>query len=243
MVQQRSNKRLRTLLAACDERIAPAAREQLEALPLGWVAPVASMFSEVTQILDDSELDSFRWISIAKRDGRLVTSWTGATESAELVEQIVEVAAAEMACSCVRCGRPAVRNPDVSGDPLCLRHASLQIATADWKAQAEEMGRSIHELMAKVSESAAAAKSAASSSAAVAKSAAAALPALMAEAQAYFRMPDADAAPLIAQIREALSKFDREVRQSVGTTIVSESQRLLTGAARALPQRRRGHTA
>lgn len=243
MVQQRSNKRLRTLLAACDERIAPAAREQLEALPLGWVAPVASMFSEVTQILDDSELDNFRWVSIAKRDGRLVTSWTGATESAELVEQIVEVAAAEMACSCVRCGRPAVRNPDVSGDPLCLRHASLQIATADWKAQAEEMGRSIHELMAKVSESAAAAKSAASSSAAVAKSAAAALPALMAEAQAYFRMPDSDAAPLIAQIREALSKFDREVRQSVGTTIVSESQKMLAGAARALPQRRRGHTA
>jgi len=148
-----------------------------------------------------------------------------------------------MAHSCVRCGRLAVRNTAVSGDPLCLRHASLQIATADWKAHAEEMGRNIHELMAKVSESAAAAKSAASSSAVVAKSAAAALPALMAEAQAYFRMPDADAAPLIAQIREALSKFDREVRQSVGTTIVSESQKLLTGAARALPRRRRSRTA
>ena len=243
MVQQRSNKRLRTLLAACDGRIEDAARAQLETLPLGWVSLVANMFSEVTQILDDSELDSFRWISIAKRDGGLDATWTGATESSELVEQIVEVASAEMACSCVRCGRLAVRNTAVSGDPLCLRHASLQIATADWKAHAEEMGRSIHELMAKVSESAAAAKSAASSSAVVAKSAAAALPALMAEAQAYFRMPDADAAPLIAQIREALSKFDREVRQSVGTTIVSESQKLLTGAARALPRRRRDRTA
>ena len=232
MVNQRSSKRLRTLLAACDERIAPAARAELEVLPLGWVAPVAQMFSEVTQILDDSELDSFRWTGIAKRDGRLEVTWTGAAESAELVEQIVEVASVEMACSCVRCGRPAVRNPGASGDPLCLRHASLQIATADWKAQAEELGRSIHELMGKVSESAAAAKSAASSSAAVAKSAAAALPALMAEAQAYFRMPDADAAPLIAQIREALSKFDREVRQSVGTTIVSESQRLLRRRSR-----------
>ena len=56
-------------------------------------------------------------------------------------------------------------------------------------------------------------------------------------------MPDADAAPLIAQIREALSKFDREVRQSVGTTIVSESQKMLAGAARALPRRRRDRTA
>lgn len=243
MVEQRSNKRLRILLAACDERIEDAARAQLPTLPLGWVALVANMFSEVTQILDDSELDSFRWISIAKRDGGLDATWTGATESAELVAQIVEVASAEMACSCVRCGRLAVRNTAVSGDPLCLRHASLEIATADWKAQAEELGRSIHEVMAKLSGSAAAAKSAASSSAAVAKSAAAALPALMAEAQAYFRMPDADAAPLIAQIRDALSKFDREVRQSVGTTIVSESQKMLAGAARALPRRRHDRTA
>ena len=75
-----------------------------------------------------------------------------------------------------------------------------------------ELSRAIREIVAKKLSPAAAAP----------KAVAAALPALLAEAQTYFRAPDADAVALVKQIREALHRLEGEIKQSVGVSVVPE---------------------
>lgn len=80
---------------------------------------------------------------------------------------------------------------------------------ANWKESAAEMAQSIRGMAAK-----------ASSQAAAAKAAAAALPALIAEAQAYFRTQDVDSVAISQQIREALQRLDHEARRTLRTRLV-----------------------
>jgi hypothetical protein len=83
---------------------------------------------------------------------------------------------------------------------------------AGWKNSAAELATSIRGMAAK-----------ASSPAAAAKAAAAALPALIAEAQAYFRNPDAEAGAITQQIREALQRLDHEARRSLRTKLIPDA--------------------
>ncbi|MGL4964439.1 MAG: hypothetical protein ACRC67_24625 [Inquilinus sp.] len=83
---------------------------------------------------------------------------------------------------------------------------------AGWKNSAAELATSIRGMAAK-----------ASSPAAAAKAAAAALPIMIAEAQAYFRNPDAEAGAITQQIREALQRLDHEARRSLRAKLIPDA--------------------
>ncbi len=83
---------------------------------------------------------------------------------------------------------------------------------AGWKNSAAELATSIRGMAAK-----------ASSPAAAAKAAAAALPLMIAEAQAYFRNPDAEAGAITQQIREALQRLDHEARRSLRAKLIPDA--------------------
>lgn len=211
-LKHRAQQRLRKLLADRGERLAPAARAGLADLPAGWARAVEGMMAQVEEVLTGGERQAFRWTELAARDGRLAVAWSGAQDSAVLIEQIAEAAAAELARSCVDCGLPALGRGAMAGrgrgGPHCLLHAGLGSAFAEWRAAAGELRRGIGELLGRFT-----------STAARTKAAAAALPALMAEAQTYLKAPDGDAAVIIRQIREALQRLDREARRSVGVSL------------------------
>jgi hypothetical protein len=208
-LKKRVQQRLRKLLKASGGRVEASVRHQLEALPNGWGKPVTAMFTRVAQVLTDDEMRTFRWTQIRQRNGRLAASWSGAGESDDLIDQIVEEAATDASAACVECGRPAFISPGDASGPHCLRHAG-PAALAKGKAAVADMGRTVRDFVAKLS-----------SSMPTPKAAAAALPALLADAQAYFRNPDGDAVSLVEQIREALDRFDQEVSRTVGISVVA----------------------
>jgi len=211
-LKHRAQQRLSKLLRTRTGRVDAAARAGLAALPAGWARAVDGMMAQVEEVLTGAERQAFRWTTLAAREGRLDVAWTGAQDSAVLIEQIAEAAAAELAHSCVDCGLPALGRGAAAGrgkgGPHCLLHAGLGTAFTEWRAAAGELRRGLGELLGRFS-----------SSAARTKAAAAALPALMAEAQTYLRRPDGDAPVIIRQIREALQRLDREARRSVGVSL------------------------
>lgn len=223
--KRRAQQRLRDLLATLGGEVDPSVRADLEALPPGWAKVVGGMMAQTEQILTDTELAIFRWTSVRIVDGRLAAAWTGTEESSDLVEQIVETAAAETAQCCTLCGQPALHAAFDQGaeeprEPRCTLHAGLKAVTAGWKSRASDLKtragdlkQSIHDLAARVP----------ATSGNAAKAVASALPALMSEAQAYFRTPDGDAAPLLRQIRKALRQLDKDVRRSVGVSLMKDT--------------------
>lgn len=211
-LRHRAEQRLRKLLEEVDGRIDPAALERLAALPAGWARAVEGMLAQVDEVLNGEERRSFRWTALGEREGRLEVAWSGARDSAVLVEQIVEHAVAEAGRACGHCGLPALGRAAAGAAakeaPRCLLHAGLGPRLAGWRGAARELRQGLGELLGRFS-----------STAARTKAAATALPALMAEAQSYLRRPDGDAAVIIRQIRVALHRLDREARRSVGVSL------------------------
>lgn len=217
----RAHQRLRKLLKSAGPRLDATAQRELAALPPGWAGIVGGMLAQVERVLTDDEYESFRWDGFRSADGRLAVGWTGAQDSQELIDQIVEEAVDASAATCADCGLPALRHEDGSR-PLCVVHsglgraargkAALGKAAREWMVSPAELSRAIREIVAKKLSPAAAAP----------KAVAAALPALLAEAQTYFRAPDADAVALVKQIREALHRLEGEIKQSVGVSVVPE---------------------
>jgi hypothetical protein len=217
----RAHQRLRKLVKSVGPRLDTAAQGELAALPPGWAGLAGGMIAQVERVLTDEEFETFRWTRFGCEDGRLTVAWTGAQDSQELIDQIVEAAVDVSVVTCADCGLPALKHEDGS-KPLCLVHsglgraargkAALGKAAREWLVSPAELSRAIREIVAKKLSPAAAAP----------KAVAAALPALLAEAQAYFRTPDADAVALVKQIREALHRLEGEVRQSVGVSVVPE---------------------
>lgn len=217
----RAHQRLRKLVKSVGPRLDEAAQQQLAGLPAGWASLVQGMIAQVERVLTDEELDTFRWTAFGMNEGRLDAAWTGAQDSEALIDQIVEGAVDASAATCADCGLPALKHEDGS-KPLCLVHsglgraargkAALGKAAREWLVSPAELSRAIREVVAKKLSPAATAP----------KVVAAALPALLAEAQTYFRKPDADAVALVKQIREALHRLEGEVKQSVGVSVVPE---------------------
>jgi hypothetical protein len=220
-LKMRAHQRLKKLQKTAAPRLDTAAREALSTLPPGWAGIVGGMIAQVERVLTDEEFESFRWNDFGTEDGRLAVSWSGAGDSQELIDQIVEEAVDASAATCADCGLPALKHEDGS-KPLCLVHsglgraargkAALGKAAREWLVSPAELSRAIREVVAKKLSPAAGAP----------KAVAAALPALLAEAQTYFRAPDADAVALVKQIREALHRLEGEVKQSVGVSVVPE---------------------
>ncbi|WP_034853929.1 hypothetical protein [Inquilinus limosus] len=104
------------------------------------------------------------------------------------------------------------RDSGVLIDQIVEEAATDLSETAGWKNSAAELASSIRGMAAR-----------ASSQAAAAKAAAAALPTLIAEAQGYFRNPDADSGAITQQIREALQRLDHEARRSLRAKLIPDA--------------------
>ena len=194
--------RLQDLVASYSSHLSSSAREALSALPPGWLELVTSMVDRVEQILEETEAGTFRWTAFDLKRGRLVASWSGASESEVLIDQIAEEASGEAAHRCIECGSSALLSVSYGDGPRCLFHGALKSGRNQaeaWKLLKSEIVNALSERRETVD-------------VLNPKAIAAALPMLLEAAADYYRFPDQDAPAITQQIREAFDRLDRRLR-------------------------------
>lgn len=195
--------RLQDLVASYSSHLSNSAREALSSLPPGWLELVRNMVDRVEQVLGEAESGTFRWTDFDRKRGRLIASWSGASESEVLIDQITEEASDEAANSCVECGSSALMGVPYEDGPRCLYHGALKSGRN--RAEAWKLTKS--ELVDALSERR---KTADVPSP---KAIAAALPMLLEFATDYYRYPDNDAPAITQQIQEAFDRLNRHLRK------------------------------
>ncbi len=194
--------RLQDLIALYSAHLSGSAREALGSLPPGWIKPVRNMVDRVEQILGEAEFGTFRWTAFDKKRGSLVASWSGASDSEGLIDQIVEEASGEAANCCVECGSSTLIGVSYVDGPRCLFHGALKSG----RNHAKSWEHSTIELVNALSEKRGAVEAVSP------KTIASALPMLIEAAADYYRSPDQDAPAISRQIREAFDRLDEHLR-------------------------------
>ena len=211
-----AQQRLTELLACYGSHLSKHARQILHFLPVGWIGLVRSMLDRVEQILCDNEQLTFQWTDIQKWQGSLNVSWSGADDSENLVEQIVEETAKGAAETCVDCGASSLLGLRDSNSPRCLFHSTLRFGldrTKGCELAASELIRNFRDAL-----------ETASSLKLTPKDVAAALPLLLRESSSYFRTPDQDLQAIAQQLREAIQRLDEEMRKCAGLSLVAKNR-------------------